>query len=330
MLLQSDVPEVTAEVLPGELQAAYVLCLGGYQGPKPLAEFAAVVLQDVARGILLDDSLKSAPLKAQELAACSLILAAEALVAVQNAAQSPAQGLPDTSVVAEADKFEDEPYTNADAGDTNADAGDTNAGAGDTNAGAGDTNADAGDHQDPTPRVAQLDMQEVHRQVLHALMKMKHLKPEAFLQQVWDREWPYDKPVLQQLLVLSKYCAQAQSQGHLEGFMQSQWEQQQSDRPDQGYSYALLAKGTCAFSGHPWCLRNAASKVLSSAQDLGQLTAESQHNIASIIAFLPPPLHCVAACYAIQMYAMRKGDNEYVLLNSFVASLQQELSDAFL
>lgn len=301
MLLQDDVPEVTAEVLPEELQAAYVLCLGGYQGPKPLAEFAATVLQDIARQVL-NDSLTSAPSKAQQLAACSLILAAEALAAVHNATQSPAQGLPDTSVAAEGGAFEDEP----------------------------DTCADAGDHEELTSRVAPLDMQEVHRQVLCALRKLKHLTFKAFLQQLCDREWPYDKPVLQQLLVLSKYCAQAQSQGHLEGFMQSQWEQQQSDRPDQAYSYALLAKRTCAFSGHPWCLRNAASKVLSSAQDLGQLTAESQHNIAGIIVFLPPPLHCVAACYAIQTYAMRKDHNEYVLLNNFMASLQQELSNAFL
>lgn len=41
-------PGVTAQVLPGELQAAYVLCLGGYQGGLPLEEFAWVSLRCIS------------------------------------------------------------------------------------------------------------------------------------------------------------------------------------------------------------------------------------------------------------------------------------------
>lgn len=45
MLSHGSVPELAAEVLPGELQAAYVLCLAGYRGDLPLEDFAIDVLR---------------------------------------------------------------------------------------------------------------------------------------------------------------------------------------------------------------------------------------------------------------------------------------------
>ena len=48
LLRPKEVPELAAQVLPADVQPAYVLCLGGYNGTRALPDFAAHVLHAVA------------------------------------------------------------------------------------------------------------------------------------------------------------------------------------------------------------------------------------------------------------------------------------------
>lgn len=75
LLLPKAVPELAAQVLPANLQPAYVLCLGGYTGNRPLPDFAAHVLLAVA--VKIFHALQQCPtaVKQQQEAKESLQLA---------------------------------------------------------------------------------------------------------------------------------------------------------------------------------------------------------------------------------------------------------------
>lgn len=92
LLPEGAVPIMTPQLLPFELQVAYVLCLGGYKGSMPLADFAMDLLRALlSQVVLMQQEFPSSP-AAYKTAEMNLELAGGSLsrVLTQVAAAEPA------------------------------------------------------------------------------------------------------------------------------------------------------------------------------------------------------------------------------------------------
>ena len=267
MLPEGAVPTVTPQLLPFELQAPFVLCLGGYTGSLPLADFAKDLLQALLSQVVLmlhkfrstADDCKAAQANL-ELAGGSLSKVMSFLPAAA-AQRAPSQD----RQAQQAQQAQHAPKTGVKPRTV------------------------------PPPNAIPLSIRHVARAVFEGLVHINRLKDKNFDQHSYN--FLQKQPPLWQLRIISQFAECYNGGANSSAFLTSICKQNRNLLYRENYTW-LTQHCKRAASNSP--------ELVSSAQALLEDACKADAFLKgcidpAMLAILPSQLHCIAVCYAISM-----------------------------
>ncbi len=289
LLPEGAVPTVTPQLLPFELQAPFVLCLGGYTGSLPLADFAKDLLQALLSQVVLmlhkfcstADDCKAAQANL-ELAGGSLSKVMSSVPAAAASQRSPshdrhAQQAQQVQQAQHAPKTGVKPHTV------------------------------------PPANHVPLSIQRVACAVFEGLVRISRLKDNNFDQQSYN--FLQKQPPLWQLRIISQFAECYNGGANSSAFLTSICKQNRNLLYREDYAW-LTQHGRRAAGNSP--------ELVSSAQALLDDACEADAFLKgcidpAILAVLPSQLHCIAVCYAISTAGTDRSTHSNDSAETFVA-----------
>ena len=317
MLPAHSVPDITAQVVPVDLQPAYILCLAGYPGPRPLQDFAADVMHSMLLDVKQAAQHSQADEKMQEEVRANLELASDFTLRTAKASlllrtQGAQQPAADVLTAAEPPTASEMVSAAASASAMDCDSMQHHCEAVPCMTPPAASPPVANTLQKADSASVPQHMVKLGSQFHHSMDRFLHTM-QAALEQLHSRykrlprsclEVLYAKPLLSQLLILSEYCLNVKPRMNPASYLISLCRFHcDSDATQQLQSRSDETK--MPLIGTP--LRT----LLDDAMQARAVDSRAvQVLIEGAVAVLPGPLHGVAACYAIGLFIQRASGNQ--------------------
>ncbi len=286
MLPEGAVPTVTPQLLPFELQAPFMLCLGGYTGNLPLADFAKDLLQALLSQVVLmlhkfrstADDCKAAQANL-ELAGGSL---SKVMSSVPPAAAAERSSSHD-SQAQQAQQAQHAPKTGVKP------------------------------RTITPPNAIPLSIQHVARAVFEGLVRINRLKDKNFDQLSYN--FLQKQPPLWQLRIISQFAECYNGGANRSAFLTSICKQNRDLLYREDYTWLTQHRKRAAGSSSE--LISSAQALLDDACEAGVIPKGCID--PDMLAALPSQLHCIAVCYAINTAGTDRSTHSNDSAETFVA-----------
>ncbi|DBA83649.1 hypothetical protein WJX77_008334 [Trebouxia sp. C0004] len=262
MLPEGAVPTVTPQLLPVELQVPFVLCLGGYTGSMPLADFALDLLQALlSQVVLMLHQFCSTP-DDRQTAQANLELAGGSLSKVVSSVVAPASEK-SPSHDSQAQQAQHAPKTWV--------------------------NPPAVPPADGIP----LSIRHVASAVFEGLVRINHLKDKNFDKLSYN--FLQKQPRLWQLRIISQFAQYYKGGANSSAVLTSICKQNRDQMYREDYTWLTQHQKRAAGRSPELC--SSAQALLDDACKADVVLKRCIE--PAVLAVLPLGLHCIAVCYAI-------------------------------